>query len=118
MPCLRRAAAVEEYGHRAELVVEADAEGGEEGWVTADAGGRAGTAGSGADVDGFEEIPSAGAVGGAGVEEVGGAAEEAGGGDSDSDVPDIADLELEEGEEERDEVRASLCYAVVYVVVS
>lgn len=111
---------MEEYGHRSETVVEEDGEG--EGWVTADAGPRIGSAAASAPTttndDGFEEIPSTSAAAGVGggsgaaaaqqeeeVEEVG--ANEGGPGSaegSDSDVPDIADLELEE--EEEDEVRA------------
>ncbi|GAB4814233.1 hypothetical protein N2152v2_001279 [Parachlorella kessleri] len=101
VPCLRRAAAVEEYGQRSEVEVEGGGglEGEEEGWVTADAGRAA--AQSAAAAAGFEEIPS---ISGPGGEEGGeapdvAAAEGEEGAGSDSDVPDIADLDLEEEDE-------------------
>lgn len=113
VPCLRRAAAVEEYGAREEQEVEAD-EGGE-GWVTASqaAPGAAATGATTTNEDGFEEIPSvdeaASGSGGAGAGVAAaageGGAEEGAEEDEEEDVPDIADLDLEEGE---DEVRSSL----------
>eukprot|EP00887_Chlorella_sp_A99_P002469 scaffold10.g2469.t1 len=100
VPCLRRAAAVEEYGEAEEMEVEAG-EGGEgEGWLTADPTKQAAPITT-TNVDGFEEIPSIGGGGAEGVEEVGGggAAEEEG----EEEVPDIADLEIEDSEGEADE---------------
>ena len=100
MPCLRRAAAVEEYGQRSEVEVEGGGglEGEEEGWVTADAGRSAAL--SAAAAAGFEEIPSISGPAGEGGEapDVAAAEGEEGAG-SDSDVPDIADLDLEEEDE-------------------
>lgn len=55
MPCLRRAADVEEYGERDEVEVEGSAEGGE-GWVTASS--RPQGPVSTTNDDGFEEIAS------------------------------------------------------------
>lgn len=110
VPCMRRAAAVFEYGAREEQEVEAD-DGGE-GWVTASQARPEGPPTT-TNADGFEEIPSVGDDGkdggGAGGGGSGGAADagaasgsgEAGEEDNE-DVPDIADLELED--EEEDEV--------------
>lgn len=108
VPCLQRAAAVEEYGAREEQEVEAD-DG--EGWVTASqaAPGAAPAGATTTNEDGFEEIPSvdeaAGSSGGAGAGDAaaagGGAGGEAAGEEEEEeDVPDIADLELEEEEDE------------------
>lgn len=124
VPCLRRAAAVEEYGEQQEIEVEGGEEGGE-GWVTADTS-RPPAEPTVTNADGFEEIPtiggSSGGGGGAGeatgdrdtaaatggsgaAEEVGGTGEGAGDDDDDDDdVPDIADLEIEDEEEEQDAV--------------
>lgn len=127
VPCLRRAAAVEEYGEREEQEVEADEEG--DGWLTANQS-RTGRADPGATTtndDGFEEIPSideeaAGAEGGsggggsgsaAGVQDVAAgsasdlaAGEGSGGGAGiDDDVPDIDDLALDDEEEDEAALR-------------
>ena len=118
VPCLRRAAAVEQYGEQGEREVEA--EGGEgEGWMTADmVSPPAGSTSTNA--DGFEEIPSIdGAAvatsGGKGLGDSGeglGASEDNTGGEDDGndDVPDIGDLELEDDDEE-DEVGGGAQYA-------
>ncbi|KAI7837881.1 hypothetical protein COHA_008368 [Chlorella ohadii] len=108
VPCLRRAAAVEEYGAREEQEVEAD-EGGE-GWVTASqaAPGAATAGATTTNEDGFEEIPSVDdAAGGSSGAGAGGAAAAGEGGaeegaeeEEEEDVPDIADLDLEEEEDE------------------
>ncbi|PRW39093.1 Autophagy-related 3 [Chlorella sorokiniana] len=111
VPCLRRAAAVEEYGARDEQEVEAD-EGGE-GWVTASqaAPGAAPPGATTTNEDGFEEIPSVddaaggGGAGAGGAAAAGGSEGRAEGGqaeeeEGEEDVPDIADLELEDEEED------------------
>lgn len=128
VPCLRRAAAVEDYGEQAEHEVEAG-DGGE-GWITADRSSRPGAADEAGvtttNDDGFEEVPSieeasGGSGGGAAAEAV---SEAAGGsvgvgglsgaGEEEEDVPDIDELELEE-EEEEDEVGCSRGAAAVWV---
>lgn len=110
VPCLRRAAAVEEYGEQAEREVEAGDEG--EGWITADRSARPGAGATTTNDDGFEEVPSieeaAGGGGGGAAEAVSEAAGGSGGQggaeeEGEEDVPDIDDLELED-EEEVDEV--------------
>ncbi|KAI3431543.1 hypothetical protein D9Q98_004592 [Chlorella vulgaris] len=109
VPCLRRAAAVEEYGEQQEEEVEADEQG--EGWLTADQFAAVQTA-AGMTVtnqEGFEEIPSISASGGGGGGSVadatsagasGSAGGAAGGDDGDDVVPDIEDLELTDEEED------------------
>ncbi len=112
VPCLRRAAAVEEYGEQTEREVEAGDEG--EGWITADRSARPGAAAgvTTTNDDGFEEVPSieeaSGGDGGAAAAE--GVSEAAGGssgrgGAEEEEVPDIDELELED--EEEDEVSGS-----------
>ncbi|KAL4856472.1 hypothetical protein ACK3TF_003263 [Chlorella vulgaris] len=66
VPCLRRAAAVEEYGEQQEQEVEADEQG--EGWLTADqfAAGQTAAGMTVTNQEAFEEIPSIGASGGGG----------------------------------------------------
>jgi hypothetical protein len=109
VPCLRRAAAVEEYGDRNEREVEA--EDGGEGWLTAERASPASAAAAepGAtttNADGFEEIPSiedegAGA-GGAGLADAGAPSERGGGGGGgEEEVPDIDELDLEDEEEDQ-----------------
>ncbi|KAL4440254.1 hypothetical protein ABPG75_003255 [Micractinium tetrahymenae] len=122
VPCLRRAAAVEEYGEQAEREVEEDDEG--EGWITADRSARPGAAAAGGitttNDDGFEEVPSieeaaaggSGGAAGAVAEAVGDAAGGSGGGrgqaeaeEEEEEVPDIDDLELEDEEEDEAALR-------------
>ena len=112
VPCLRRAAAVEEYGEKEEQEVEADEEG--EGWLTADqsSAGRAAAGTTTTNAEGFEEIPDveeeAGGGEGGGVADAAAASASDGGAagpGGDEDVPDIDDLDLED-EEEEDEVGA------------
>lgn len=109
VPCLQRAAAVEEYGDREEVEVEA---GGSEGWVTAASAPRrrpshtapAAAAAAATNEDGFEEVPCV--VGGeVGSERSG--AEERGREEPDADqdaIPDISNLDLED--EQPDLVRS------------
>ncbi|EFN54110.1 hypothetical protein CHLNCDRAFT_36301 [Chlorella variabilis] len=107
VPCLRRAAAVEEYGEKEEQEVEADEEG--EGWLTADqsSAGRAAAGTTTTNAEGFEEIPDveeeAGGGEGGGVADAAAASASDGGAagpGGDEDVPDIDDLDLEDEEEE------------------
>ena len=105
---------MEEYGQAEEQEVEGGGDmAGEDGggWVATSRAPAPG-AGAGTSVDGFEEISSPHGAGGSAAAEAGEGPADAGGAEareldegSDSDVPDIADLDLEE-EEEEDEVRA------------
>ncbi len=134
MPSYKRAAALEDFGARPDVMLEADADGG--GWVaptheggaarpedlSASGAGARGSAaaeppqpsaaphgaGGGAGAGSRAEAGGAGAAGAHGA--AGGGSNSGGGGggtgdgDDDDDIPDIDDLELEEAEEE-DEAR-------------
>jgi ubiquitin-like-conjugating enzyme ATG3 len=86
VPCLRRVAAVEQYGNVDESIIEA--EGDNEGWLATDTAPKDAIT----NADGFEEVPSTTEGLTAGP-----AAPFAGEEDAEEeDIPDIADLELED----------------------
>ncbi|KAL4427336.1 hypothetical protein ABPG77_003245 [Micractinium sp. CCAP 211/92] len=115
VPCLRRAAAVEEYGEQTEREVEAGDEG--EGWITADRSARPGAAAGATTTndDGFEEVPSieeaSGGNGGTAAAEAvsgeaaGGSSGRGGAEEEEEEVPDIDELELEDEEEDEAALR-------------
>jgi hypothetical protein len=93
---------VEEYGERQEQEVEADEQG--DGWLTADpaAAGRGAPGATTTNADGFEEVPCIDEEpgGSGGVADAAAASDSAAAAADDEDVPDIADLDLEEEEED------------------
>ncbi|KXZ48496.1 hypothetical protein GPECTOR_27g666 [Gonium pectorale] len=96
VPCLRRATEVEGYNPNSEFALgDREGEEGEEGWVATHSDPRAGQAGG-----------ASAAAGGSGAERAGkgeagsSAGDAAAGGRADADIPDITDLELDEGDDE------------------